>query len=166
MRSWDGFCCARWMRSSPEESCSARPIDDTWRRSRALRLRPPPEESTDYNYAYFPVEIDESEFGCSRDVLYTRLKEWNVFARRYFYPLVTDFACYRGMVPEHALPVSRRVAERIITLPIFHDLSTEDVARIAGMIRQIQRESAVGTIPGVGRRDTGSTSVRRSTTTR
>jgi dTDP-4-amino-4,6-dideoxygalactose transaminase len=91
----------------------------------------------EYNHAFFPIEVDEREFGASRDDLYNGLKEWNVFARRYFYPLVTDFACYRGIVREGELPVGRSVASRIITLPIFSDLGLDDVVRICDIIRHI-----------------------------
>lgn len=69
--------------------------------------------------------------------MYNGLKEWNVFVRRYFYPLVTDFACYRGIVREGELPEARRVASRIITLPIYSDLALDDVVRICNIIRHI-----------------------------
>ena len=60
-----------------------------------LRLAKPVSEDVKYNYAYFPIEIDESNFYMTRDELYQKLKLYNVFARRYFYPLVSDFACYK-----------------------------------------------------------------------
>ena len=98
----------------------------------------------EYNHAFFPIEVHEREFGASRDDLYNGLKEWNVFARRYFYPLVTDFACYRGIVREDELPVARSVASRIITLPIFSDLELDDVVRICDIIRLIhERRTSV-----------------------
>ena len=102
-----------------------------------IRPAAPAEPGVEYNHAYFPIEVDETEFGISRDDLYNGLKEWNVFARRYFYPLVTDFPCYRGMVRENELPVARRVASRIITLPIFSDLALPDVVHICHIIRHI-----------------------------
>ena len=73
--------------------------------------------SASRNCAYVPVEVDEEEFGLTRDQLYLKLREYNVFARRYFYPLVPDFACYRGVVAARELPVARRVASRAIHLP-------------------------------------------------
>jgi len=102
-----------------------------------IRTAAPAAPGVEYNHAYFPIEVDEREFGASRDELYSGLKEWNVFARRYFYPLVTDFACYRGIVREGELPVARSVASRIITLPIFSDLGLDDVVRICHIIRHI-----------------------------
>jgi dTDP-4-amino-4,6-dideoxygalactose transaminase len=103
-----------------------------------IRAAALPAPGIEYNHAYFPIEVHEKEFGASRDDLYNGLKEWNVFARRYFYPLVTDFACYRGIVREGELPVARGVASRIIALPIFSDLELDDVARICNIIRHIQ----------------------------
>ncbi len=102
-----------------------------------IQTAAPAAPGIDYNHAYFPIEVNEREFGASRDDLYNGLKEWNVFVRRYFYPLVTDFACYRGIVREGELPEARRVASRIITLPIYSDLALDDVVRICNIIRHI-----------------------------
>ena len=110
----------------------------------------PAAPGVEYNHAYFPIEVEEREFGASRDELYNELKEWNVFARRYFYPLVTDFACYRGIVREGELPVARSVASRIITLPIFSDLGLDDVVRICDIIRHIHERRR--SLPGGSRR--------------
>ena len=66
-----------------------------------------------------PIEVDEQEFGMSRDALYEKLKEWNVFTRRYFYPLICDYPCYRSIPVNGSLAVARRVADRILTLPIY-----------------------------------------------
>lgn len=110
-------------------------------------LPPLPPANVAYNYAYFPVEIDEAEFGLCRDALYTRLKEFNVFTRRYFYPLLCDFACYRS-VPVHVpIPVARQVAQRILTLPIYDSLALADVERICELIRYLsptQNSAACG----------------------
>jgi dTDP-4-amino-4,6-dideoxygalactose transaminase len=118
-----------------------------------IRVAALPAPGVEYNHSYFPMEVDQREFGASRDDLYDELKEWNVFTRRYFYPLVTDFACYRGVVREGDLPVARRVASRIITLPIFSDLGLDDVLRIGEIIRHIherRRPLRAGSKTGVG----------------
>ena len=60
-----------------------------------------------------PIEVDEQEFGMSRDALYEKLKEYNVYSRRYFYPLICDYACYRNVSVKDPLTVARRVADRI-----------------------------------------------------
>ena len=96
----------------------------------------PPElpENIKYNYAYFPIEIDESEFGMSRDMLYSRLREYNVFARRYFYPLVTDFACYKHVHTQDPLVVAKDAAGRILCLPTYYGLTTNDTNKISKII--------------------------------
>jgi len=103
-----------------------------------IRLPHPLAADIDYNYAYMPIEVDAGEFGLSRDELYAELKKYNVFTRRYFYPLLSDFSCYRAVSITDPLVVARAVAERILTLPIYSDLAVEDVERICAIIREIQ----------------------------
>jgi dTDP-4-amino-4,6-dideoxygalactose transaminase len=104
--------------------------------SHANRL--PPCESLAYepNFAYLPIEITP-EYGLSRDALYEKLKTFNVFARRYFYPLVTDFECYKSTsyAKGEGLLMAKEVADRIVTLPIYFDLEIDDVGRICEMIK-------------------------------
>lgn len=91
--------------------------------------------TTKGNYSYVPIEVDEAEFGMSRDELNETLKMDNIFARRYFYPLVCDYECYSDIALNDPLTVSRRVASRILTLPTYYDLSDDDVKRICAFIR-------------------------------
>jgi dTDP-4-amino-4,6-dideoxygalactose transaminase len=104
-----------------------------------IRLVPPLSKDIDYNYAYMPIEVDENHYGLSRDNLYEELKEYNVFTRRYFYPLLCDFPCYRSVTVKDSLSVARSVASRILTLPIYSDLAIADVERICELIREIQK---------------------------
>ncbi|MCK4814824.1 DegT/DnrJ/EryC1/StrS family aminotransferase [bacterium] len=96
-------------------------------------------ESVRCNYSYIPVEIDEKEFGLSRDELFEKLKQYNVLSRRYFYPLVCDFSCYQNLSVSDPLTVARRVSSRILTLPTYYDLRLDDVNRICDIITGIQR---------------------------
>jgi dTDP-4-amino-4,6-dideoxygalactose transaminase len=109
-----------------------------------VRLASRPGATVRYNYAYAPVEVDAAEFGLTRDQLYLKLREYNVFARRYFYPLVPDFACYRGVVAASDLPVARRAATCILTLPIYSDLALDDVDRICEIVAHLQSEAHGG----------------------
>ncbi|MDY0042930.1 MAG: DegT/DnrJ/EryC1/StrS family aminotransferase [Desulforhabdus sp.] len=102
-----------------------------------IRLVPSLPSDIKYNNAYMPIEVDEEEFGMSRDALYERLKEWNVYTRRYFYPLICDYPCYRNLSVNGSLPVARRVADRILTLPIYDSLELSDVKLICGIIEQL-----------------------------
>jgi dTDP-4-amino-4,6-dideoxygalactose transaminase len=102
-----------------------------------IYVRPELPKEVRYNYAYFPVEVHENEFGISRDQLYEKMKEYNVYARRYFYPLVCDYACYQSISVKDPLTVARKAAERILTLPIYYDLSLEDVEKICDIVIEI-----------------------------
>ena len=96
-----------------------------------------PGDNVRYNHAYFPVEIDAQAFGMSRDALYAALQKYNVFARRYFYPLVSDFACYRSLSTSDPLATAKQVAQRILTLPIYDSLALQDVERVCECIESI-----------------------------
>jgi dTDP-4-amino-4,6-dideoxygalactose transaminase len=87
------------------------------------------------NYAYFPILV-QPDYPMSRDALYQKLQDNNIYARRYFYPLISDFPMYRGMSSAaHAnLPVARKVASEVICLPIYPALSDEQVDFILGLI--------------------------------
>ncbi|MCI8454780.1 MAG: DegT/DnrJ/EryC1/StrS family aminotransferase [Lachnospiraceae bacterium] len=101
--------------------------------------RPEAGEDFRFNYAYIPVRI-LPEFGISRDVLYEFLKTKGIYTRRYFYPLTSEFACYKGRFSSHLTPVAKRVAEEILALPIYNGLSAEEVDYICKNIRQARRD--------------------------
>jgi dTDP-4-amino-4,6-dideoxygalactose transaminase len=87
------------------------------------------------NYAYFPILV-QPDYPLSRDALYQKLKDNNIYARRYFYPLISDFPMYRGLLsaaPSN-LPVARKAAEQVICLPIYPALSNEQVDFILNLI--------------------------------
>ena len=106
-----------------------------------IRLVPSLSPDIRYNHAYMPIEVDEQEFGMSRDTLYEKLKEYNVYTRRYFHPLVCDYACYRNVSVNDPLTVARRVADCILTLPIYDGLELSDVEAICEIIQHLQHET-------------------------
>lgn len=89
-------------------------------------------DSVKHNYAYFPVVFDG--YKCSRDKIADALAKDNIFARRYFYPLTSDFEAYKKRFVIQETPVARRVSETVLTLPLYADLSLEDVDRICSII--------------------------------
>lgn len=95
----------------------------------------PVAEGYSANFAYFPILVDDS-YGLTRDVLYERLKEHNVFARRYFYPLVTEMAVYKNAVRTLPTPVAHQAAARVICLPIYPDLQQADLERVIRVVRE------------------------------
>lgn len=104
---------------------------------RGVRLSLPKEGVTP-NYAYLPVVFD-GDFGASRDDVYDALAEQQVFSRKYFYPLTTDFACYRGRFDSSRTPVACYVASHVLTLPMYADLALEDVDRICDIVLSCAR---------------------------
>lgn len=89
-----------------------------------------------HNYSYFPIFVDDAVFGMSRDELYFRMKERNVLGRRYFYPLISEFAPYSNLASasKENLPNAHKMADSVICLPLHHDLSEDDVARVLDVI--------------------------------
>jgi dTDP-4-amino-4,6-dideoxygalactose transaminase len=87
------------------------------------------------NYAYFPILVDE-DYPTSRDMLYQALKDHDIYARRYFYPLISDFPMYRGLpsAQRDNLRVASQIAEQILCLPIYPALTDRDVHRITNYI--------------------------------
>ena len=84
------------------------------------------------NYSYFPIFVDEEQYGISRDALYEKMKANNVLGRRYFYPLITNFELYKNIPSANPsnLPVANKIANQVICLPMHHALSKEDVKRV------------------------------------
>lgn len=86
------------------------------------------------NYAYFPIIVD-GIFKC-RDQVFKELEGRNIHPRKYFYPLVSDYECYEGRFDSAKTPVAQYIAERVLTLPIYPDLSLEDVDWICDIIKK------------------------------
>ena len=86
------------------------------------------------NYAYFPVVFDENLFGASRNEVMDALAQNGIGARKYFYPLTNPFECFHGKYDVDATPVALHVAKRVLTLPLYADLSMEDVDRICKIV--------------------------------
>ena len=87
-----------------------------------------------HNYAYMPV-VFEDAFGATRDEVYAALAAEDIFARKYFYPLISDYECYRGVYASERTPVAAHVAARVLTLPMYADLELTDVDRICSVVR-------------------------------
>ena len=86
------------------------------------------------NYAYFPVVFWEEAFGTGRDEVKQKLGDSNIGARKYFYPLTSSFACYEGQYSENNLLVAKKISDRVLTLPLYADLSLEEVDQICDII--------------------------------
>jgi len=92
---------------------------------------------TEVNYAYFPIFVDKRVYGLSRDELYEKLKAHNIYGRRYFYPLISEFSTYRGLLSAAKvdLPNADKIANEVICLPIYPDLDLNNVKEISDIIK-------------------------------
>lgn len=90
---------------------------------------------TQHNYAYFPILITE-EYPLTRDEIYQILKEHNIFARRYFYPLISHFKDYKHLISakDDNLPVANIAAQQVVCLPMYSDLDDQAVSSIIKII--------------------------------
>jgi dTDP-4-amino-4,6-dideoxygalactose transaminase len=102
---------------------------------RGIRLLPGGRETVS-NWAYFPVLVQE-EYPVSRDDLYMALRRKGVYARRYFYPLISDFPMYRGLPSAHPsnLPVASKAASQVLCLPIYPALGRAEQQRVINVLR-------------------------------
>ncbi len=86
------------------------------------------------NYSYFPAVFDEKRFGAGRDEVFDALAAQGIHARKYFYPVTSSFAAFRGKYDPALTPAALDVSRRVLTLPMYADLALEDVDRICGII--------------------------------
>lgn len=98
----------------------------------------PPKDGITSNYAYLPV-VFEDDFDATRDDVFAALRCESVFTRKYFYPLVSDYACYRDRYSSDDTPVAKHVAQRVLTLPMYADLALEDVDHICETVLGARR---------------------------
>ncbi len=98
-----------------------------------------PTEGVKHNYAYLPVLFDPVVFGATRDIVFVALGAAGVGARKYFYPLISDYACYRSVYSSERTPVAKRAASQVLTLPIYADLALEDIDRICDIVLGCKR---------------------------
>jgi len=89
------------------------------------------------NHSYFAILV-EATYPLGRDALYQKLKDHGVHARRYFYPLISDFPMYRGLpsAQRSNLPVAAAAADRVLCLPIYPALQADDQQRVIDVIRK------------------------------
>jgi dTDP-4-amino-4,6-dideoxygalactose transaminase len=92
-----------------------------------------------HNYGYFPIRINSDKFGCDRNELYDILRKCNIFARKYFYPLCSNYPCYSELPSSRPelLPVANRIADQILCLPLYGQLDEETVEVICTIIEKV-----------------------------
>lgn len=85
------------------------------------------------NYAYFPIVIS-APYPLSRDELFEKLKQHNIFARKYFYPLMTELSVYQQYQSD--TPNAKLLSEHVLCLPMYPALDSSDIKRIVQVIKK------------------------------
>lgn len=99
---------------------------------------PPVQDYVLPNYAYFPIVIDEKLFGATRNEVFDELAKNNIFARKYFYPLTNAFDAYHGRFNPNETPVAVHISKRVLTIPLYAELSIENVITICKIIKSLK----------------------------
>ena len=96
-------------------------------------------EGVTHNYAYFVIRVDKDEYGLSRDELFEKLAGYNVIARKYFYPLCSNFQCYRDYPSSSKdnLPVANKISDMVLSLPLHGRMLESDVEKICSIIKAV-----------------------------
>lgn len=138
------FCAAMGLcnlRHIDEELSARAKVEERYRR----RLAAVPgltlihsQAGVEANHSYFPIFFEES-FGCNRNEVHRILFESGVYSRKYFYPLITDFDCYRDKFGSSLTPIARDRASRVLALPMYGKLSLNEVDLICDVILTCKR---------------------------
>lgn len=105
---------------------------------KGIRTFDPDIKDLEHGYPYYPILINMKEYGMGRDDLYYKLQKNDIFGRRYFYPLISDFPTYRGLPSASAdnIPVATQIAKDVICLPIYPNLKSDDIEKICRIIKE------------------------------
>lgn len=100
----------------------------------------PETKSVRKSYQYFVIRIDEKLFGRSRDYVYEELKKYNVFTRKYFYPLCSQYECYIHLTSakKEKLPIANKVVNEVLAMPFYGGLKVKDIKKICQIIKMMQ----------------------------
>lgn len=107
--------------------------------TKGIKIPTMPKNATN-SYQYFPIVI-EKDFGISRDNLYLELQKYNIHTRKYFYPLCSDYDCYKDLKSSSAdnLPIANDIKNKVLCLPFYGNLDTKIVEIICEVINGITK---------------------------
>ncbi len=96
------------------------------------------------SYQYFVIRIDKKLFGRSRDYVYEEFKKYNVFARKYFHPLCSDYPCYKYLPSssKENLPVANKVVKEVLCMPLYGGLTASDIEKICNILKSFKGKKA------------------------
>ncbi len=106
-----------------------------------IKLMPTVDKNIKLNYQYYVIRIDEKIFGRSRDYVYDEFKNYNVYTRKYFHPLCSDFTCYRQLNSARVenLPIANKIGEQVLSMPMYGDLTADDVRKICAILKSMKK---------------------------
>ena len=90
------------------------------------------------NYAYYPILV-VSEYKTVPGLL-EYLESNNVYARRYFYPLTSDFPIFKDQFDSNKTPVAKYVSERVLCLPIYDSLKSTEVKYVTSKVKEYMEQ--------------------------
>ena len=129
-----GLCNLKYLNHAMEE----RKMKDAYYREKLRQIQGiqffEDDLEIDKNHAYFPIIVSD-DYSMTRDELYDRLKENNVFSRKYFYPLTSDQACFRNKYKKCELNNARWLSKHILVLPFYEKLEMENIDHIVGIMK-------------------------------
>ena len=96
---------------------------------------PKSQKNTKTNYAYYPIVINPSEYGHTRDDICIELAKESIYPRKYFYPTTNDFNCYKDIYTMTETPISHEIAECVLTLPLYGDMDMAIVKKLCNIIK-------------------------------
>ncbi|MFH1457017.1 MAG: DegT/DnrJ/EryC1/StrS family aminotransferase [Patescibacteria group bacterium] len=96
-------------------------------------------EKVKHNYYAMPILINKSKYGLNRNVLFEKLKKYNIFARRYFYPLCSQYPCYAKLPSAKNLFIAEQITEEILCLPLYGSLKKDEVEKICYIVKNITK---------------------------
>ena len=106
-----------------------------------IKLMPKCAADVKLNYQYYVVRIDEKIFGRSRDFVHDAFKNFNVYTRKYFHPLCSEYTCYRQLSSSSPanLPTANIIGQQVLSLPMYGDLTEDDVRKICAILKSFGR---------------------------
>lgn len=93
--------------------------------------------NTTNSYQYYPIIINDN-YPISRNELHDKFKSKNIMTRKYFYPLCSDYECYRDLKSSSIenLPIANDIKNRVLCLPFYGDLNKEVLVKICEVLSE------------------------------
>ena len=106
-----------------------------------VKLMPKCAADVKLNYQYYVIRIDEKIFGRSRDFVHGAFKNFNVYTRKYFHPLCSEYTCYRQLNSSSPanLPAANIIGQQVLSMPMYGDLTEDDVRKICAILKSFRR---------------------------